>query len=135
MSKTKGVLLHSRPSPVIFQGSRIGGGEFFRERADVAEVDFGKIGLLRSLAVTRSGGHLRSLAVSRPCGHLRSLAVTRAAVTCGHLRSLAQRSLAGTRGQLPQRSLGINCARWYFGYARETEGIDAQGRLTASGCK
>ena len=107
----------------------------FRERADVAEVDFGKIGLLQSLAVTRSGGHLRSLAVSRPCGHLRSLAVTRAAVTCGHLRSLAQRSLAGTRGQLPQRSLGINCARWYFGYARETEGIDAQGRLTASGCK
>ena len=123
---------------------------FSRERAGVAEVDFGKIGLLRSLAVTRSGGHLRSLAVSRPCGHLRSLAVTRAAVTCGHLRSLAvfraavtcghlrslaQRSLAGTRGQLPQRSLGINCARWYFGYARETEGIDAQGRLTASGCK
>ena len=94
--------------------------------------------LRRSLAVTCGLSPLRSLAVTcghSRSGHLRSLAVTRAAVTCGHLRSLAQRSLAGTRGQLPQRSLGINCARWYFGYARETEGIDAQGRLTASGCK
>ena len=78
----------------------------FRERANVVEIGFWKIGHLRSLAVTCSrrslavtcghlplavtcghlGGHLRSLTLGGHCGgHLRSLGSSAWAVTCGHL--------------------------------------------------
>ena len=84
-----------------------------RERANAVEIDFGKIGHLRSLAVTCSrrslavtsavtcghlGGHLRSLTLGGHCGgHLRSLGSS--GHLGGHLRSLG-------------RSLAVTCSRW-----------------------
>ena len=63
------------------------GNKSFRERVSGLDFDFGRRGLLRSLAVIcgHSSGRVS-------CGHLRSLAATRDLakwLTCGHFASLA----------------------------------------------